>query len=750
MHCAPLVWWGITTGVGLLNTLKRILRFWRPHTGLGVGLAVTMILRAVFTVILALAIKFVIDQVIDPTPGNSVWSVALILMAGLLISLGAGLVAARLTALASAEIIADVRTQAFEHLQRLPMQYYDRVATGDLIAHFSSDIAQLSSGVIRKPLVGLRAVAAMALYIPAMFLLDVRLAVVATVAIPAVVYVVYRWAPASSGALDEEKRRIADVLQEVSGNLRAQRLLRAFALNDQARKRFRRRISTLRDASVVAEGRISLESVLAEYAVEVAKVVIIVIGAAFAFSGSLDPGSFAAFAAIVTEFSYQASVLGMDVLPSVKQSEAGIRRIDALLAVPPSPSRTATHSVPALSSEIVIDELVLRYGSSDSAAQLDGVSMTIPKESYVAVVGPNGSGKSSILSVLLGMYESESGQVRIGGVDLAEVDIDEIRRRTGTAFQETVLFDASVRENITLADPMCGDEDLRRAVEEAGLAGVVERLPLGLETLVGDEGVSLSAGEAQRIGLARALLREPKLILLDEVASGLDPESESAVFATVEKLRRGRTIISITHRLETVTTADLIIVISGGKVIESGGFESLLAAGGAFQSMWTRQHGFDVSANGLSASVHPERLQAIPLFASLDEASLKDLATAFQAEVFDSDDVVFREGEPGESFYVVARGAVDVVRQAGTAQERVIAHLGGGDFFGEMALLSSERRNASVRSRGWTTLLRLDAGAFRQFLDGSPGAQSAIEAVAEQRFQENLAQHFGNEAPSAL
>lgn len=706
---------------------------------MGAGLAVTMVLRAVFTVILALALKFVIDGVIDPASTPSVWWVAVVLVGGLFVSFAAGLVAARLTARAASEIIADVRTQTFEHLQHLPMQYFDKMSTGDLIAHFSSDIAQLSRGVINKPLIGLRAMAAMALYIPAMFLLDARLAFAATVVIPVVVYVVYRWAPASAPALDAEKVRIAEVLQEVSGNLRAQRLLRAFALGGQARLRFRSRIEELRKASFVAEGRIALEMVIAEYSVEVAKVVIIVVGAAFAFAGSLDPGSFAAFVAILTEFAYQASVLGMDVLPSVKQSEAGIRRIDALLSVPAAPSRTATRPLPPLSSEIEFEDVVLRYHPSDPVPQLGGVSLRIPENSYVAVVGPNGSGKSSVLSVLLGIYDMEAGRVRIGGVDLTELDVDAVRRSAGIAFQETVLFDATVRENIALAEDLCTEADIRRAIDESGLTHVVDRLPLGLNTMLGDDGVSLSSGEAQRIGLARALARSPELILLDEVAASLDPETESSVFSTIEELRDGRSIVSITHRLETVKTADLILVIDQGRVVESGTFEELISSGGTFSSMWTKQHGFDVSANGLSATVQPKRLQAIPLFSQLSHEALVDLAAVFDSEVFDPGDVVFKEGEPGGAFYVVARGAVDVIAGLGGEGERIIARLGDGDFFGEMAMLSHQRRNASVRSRGRSTLLRLDRRSFESFLATSPESRRIVEAVAAQRSKENEA-----------
>ena len=194
-----------------------------------------MILRAVISVVLALAIKLVIDAAIDPSSNASAVGVGAALLAGLAVSIGAGLVAANLAARATADIIADVRTQVFDHLQRLPLSYHEAAASGDLIAHFSSDVAQLSRGVIRKPLAGLRAITAMALYIPVMFLLDARLAVLSIVAVPASVWLVQRFAPASEEALDGEKERIAMVLEEVSQNLSAQKILRTYGMTRLSR-----------------------------------------------------------------------------------------------------------------------------------------------------------------------------------------------------------------------------------------------------------------------------------------------------------------------------------------------------------------------------------------------------------------------------------------------------------------------------------------------------------------------------------
>lgn len=722
----------------MIVALGHILQFWKPHKVLGLGLVITMVLRAVFSVALALAIKLVIDEVIAPTNDTPVWSIAALLGIGLLISFGAGMIAARLTASATSSIIADARLTAFRHLQLVPLTFLDRSGDGNLIAHFSSDIAQLSQGVIRKPLLGLRSLTAMTLYIPVMMLLDIRLATLTIIAVPAAVYVVHRFAPKSAPALDDEKQRIADVLDEVTGNVSAQKLVRSYGLQPSFDRRFGRRIEALREASRNAEGRIAFEIVISEYAVELTKVAIIVIGAAFAFNGTLDPGSFAAFAAILQEFSYQASVLGMDVMPSIKQSEAGIRRIESLLRTPQEEAGERRLPAPVMSSRIDIDDIAFRY-HPDLPLQLDGVSASIAEQSYVAIVGPNGSGKSSLLNVILGLYQQERGSVQVGGVTMSAIELEGLRSKVSIAFQDTVLFNASLRDNITLAEEGFSDADLARAIDAAGLRSIVERVPGGLDADLGAHGLTLSDGESQRLGVARAVLRDPELLLLDEIASGLDPASEADVLDAIEGLRHGRTIISVTHRLESVKTVDQVIVIEDGQVVEEGAFDELITAGGRFASMWTKQHGFDVSANGLTATVKPDRLREIPLFAKLPDPALNDLASVFESQVLSDSELAFRQGEFGDSFYVIARGAVEVVRDMGTNDEEIIAYLDDGDFFGEMSLLSAELRNASIRSRGITTLLRLERRAFNQLLATNPEAKAVVNKAAAERAAANAA-----------
>jgi ATP-binding cassette subfamily B protein len=297
--------------------------------------------------------------------------------------------------------------------------------------------------------------------------------------------------------------------------------------------------------------------------------------------------------------------------------------------------------------------------------------------------------------------------------------------------------DGSLRENVTLGDERYTEVDLERAVRDAGLAEIVGRLPEGIDTEIGGAGLALSGGEAQRIGIARAIIRDPQLLLLDEVSSGLDPSSEADLLRVIDQLSESRSIISVTHRLESARSADLILVMDGGRLVERGAFDELLLAGGIFESMWTKQHGFDVSANGLSATVTPQRLARIPLFANLDDATRERLSETFQSELVDHDQIVFEQGGVGDAFYVIARGVVEVVRTGPTGDPQVVATLADGDFFGEMALLSHERRNATVRTRGVTTLLRLDQQAFTELIAIAPGAKAIVTAAAAARAEEN-------------
>jgi ATP-binding cassette subfamily B protein len=659
-----------------------------------------------------------------------------LLSGGFVAAAAAGIANGYLAAQAGADILADVRMALFDQLQRLSIGFHRRSQVGDLISHFSTDVAQLSGGVIKMPLRGLKSTLAILFYLPVMFVLEPRLAIAAAGAAPLAVYLVNRYSPDADSALDQEKQEIALVLNEVSENLRAQTAIRAFGLRRRARDRFRQRISSLHASSSIADFRVQLAAALSEYSVALAQVAIVALGAILALGGSLEPGTLAAFVALLVEFAWEATVIGRDVLPEVRKAWSGIRRIDALLANPAPTSSGEGNVTPALDDSVRFEKVSFGYSTGGDSLQLEDVNLSFDAGSYVAVVGASGSGKSTLLSLLLRFYDPTAGQILIDSVPLTELDAEGLRALTGVVFQETFLFNASLRDNIVLAENSVTDFDLELVLESTGLAEVVLNLPEGLDTIIGAGGRQLSGGQAQRVGLTRALLRNPRLLLLDEATSALDPSTEAAVVETIGRIRHGRTVVMVTHRLETVVDADLIVVMRNGQVDEVGQFEDLLESGRTFAEMWSKQRGFVVGRDGRSASVTADRLAAIPLFSVLSEESLNQIAGDFVAQQHAAETVIFEEGDLGDRFFVIVRGVVEVSKSSGDG-EKVVAHLEDGDFFGEMALLDAATRNATVVAVTPTTTLSLDRDQFRAMIEGTPEMAVAVQAVADARSTEN-------------
>jgi ATP-binding cassette subfamily B protein len=721
----------------LSGVLRRILALWRPHKWLGLALAIALVLRTLFTVILALSIKVIIDRVVDGDVGGSAGGIVALLVAGYLVSAGAAVTSGYLAARMAARILADVRTAGFEHLQRLSISYHTRALTGDILSRFSSDIAQLQRGVVTSPAKALRSILALALFLPVMLSLEWRLTVAALVAMPLAAILARRLTPDTGPVLDQEKQLVADVLDEVGENLAAQPVIRAYGLHHRAIERFQGRIGRLRAGSTTANFRIELLAAGSEFAVSFVQLAILGAGAFLALNGSLSPGALAAFVALLTEFTWEINVIGSDVLPQIAVAGSGIRRIDELLAAGPLVVET-TNPVPApeLTEAIRFEDVAFGY-EQDGELQLNEVTLDLPAASTIAIVGASGSGKSTLLSLLLRFYDPWRGRVILDSVDLRQVDLADHRSRLGVVFQDTFLFRASALENIRLARPDATDAEVAKAAVAAGLDDLLARLPEGIETLVGPGGRQLSGGQRQRIGIARAILRHPPLLLLDEVTSALDPTTEAAVSETLDILGRDRTVVSVTHRLQSVTNADLIIVMQDGKPVEQGSFHALQTAGGPFQEMWEKQAGFEISPDGRAGHITPKRLQAIPLFAEVDSSMLVVLADQFVPDHFVTGENIFREGDPADRFHVIARGVTEVIRANGQGED-VVAHLEDGDFFGEMALLDDAPRNATVRAVTPTLTLSLDRAQFEDLLRTSPDAAEIVRRVAARRAEDGM------------
>lgn len=332
-----------------------------------------------------------------------------------------------------------------------------------------------------------------------------------------------------------------------------------------------------------------------------------------------------------------------------------------------------------------------------------------------------------MLNLLLRFYEPTHGHILFDGYDMTLATQASLRAQLGVVFQENFLFNTSIRENIRLSRPDATDQMVEAAARAAEIHDLISSLPHGYDSKIGEAGGRLSGGQRQRIAIARAILRDPAILLLDEATSALDPATESAINATLARLGKGRTVISVTHRLRTAAEADQIFVFKGGVLAEQGTHHTLLAQAGLYKELWQKQAGFDVSDDGRQARIEPQRLQQMPLFEAVPLAELEAVADQFASEYYAANETIFAQGDSGDRFYMLVRGQVAVLVADVQGREQQIDTLEDGDHFGEMALLHDKPRNASLKTLTPCVVISLSQHRFKRLVQQFPAMQPAIE-----------------------
>ncbi len=623
-------------------------------------------------------------------------------------------------------ILTDLQARMFGHLQRLPHQFYSRAKVGDLMTRLSSDISIIQGAMSQVIGIGvflaLRAIAAAV----AIIALSPMLGVLVLIVVPLFALTYASLRARLQAASYTAQKLSADVATTAQENLLAQGVIKAFGLAQRAVDRYKSRL----DATMKATLSLTIIGALFETSMGLAigfgQLVVFAIGGYLVIQGTLTLGTLIAFISLLPSLLQPIAAIS-GVGQAVERASGSLERVTELMDEPLMiDEKTEAITLPPLSQEITLDGVSFAYESGRPI--LNNLSLTIPAGQHVAIVGPSGSGKSTIVNMVMRFWDPDSGQVRFDGHDLHDVTVDSLRNQIGIVFQDTFVFDTSLRENIAIGRLDATDDDVWAAAQAAQLETYIDSLPAGLDTVLGERGVRMSGGQRQRLAIARAILRDPRLLILDEATSALDAHTEREILETFVDIAKGRTTISITHRLSLAAAADWVVVLDKGQVTEQGTHATLVKAGGLYQALYEEQHG----RTTIKGSVRTQLavLKAIPLFAALSDESLAPIAEKLTVERFSPDETIVREGDEGDTLYVIKDGQAAVWHDD-TRINSLVTH----DYFGELTLLERQTRTATVKALVPTEVYALRHTDFLTLLAQDEVLRQSVSATMAVRWQ---------------
>jgi len=548
--------------------LRLISKYIAPYRGLALFLLGGSLFEALFEAGIRISLKFIIDEAIVPKNYGLLILILLLLGGGAIAVTFVGLFGDFFGARFGVLVINDIRRSLFERVQSLSMEFFGRRSAGDIVNCFLADTEKVENGLTIGLSVGIWNFSNILFSVIFLFSLNWQLAVLSCIGLTVCIIAptgIVRRATKAGYHLRQKEGNIASVVEE---NILSQSVVKMFGLEKRASKDFVAQLNDFKRVYVRAKFLSFLVQRVPNLAFIFVQLVILSISAAMTYWNWISVG---------TLVSYQVILIGLNAtilnftwsLPYLIEGAAGLQRIGDILAeIPEVQEATDAVDLPDFKGEIYFDNVSFNY--SPERGGVKNLSLKIRQGDFHVFIGQSGAGKSTIVNLLARFYDPDEGRILFDGIDLRSCTVSSLRSQIGLVSQEVILFNGSVRENIRMGCLEASDEEVEEAAKSAEIHDFILTLPQGYDTPVGERGGQLSGGQRQRIALARALVREPAILILDEATSALDPATEAGILATLMRIAKKCTVIVITHRITQALRADVMFVMENGRLVVSG------------------------------------------------------------------------------------------------------------------------------------------------------------------------------------